>query len=391
MRTGLIFATEEAERQPGVLAATLPFGGMTLIEYQARLLIGAGVTQLLVAVARVTPTLAAAINRIGRRGASVDLVRSAEEAVARAHPLGTILALADGLVTTDAVVAAMALEPADTLLVTPDDDAATAVERVDAGHCWAGVATLSVDRLHDVVRLPREYDFQSTLLRVATQAGAGHVLLPARAIRAGHGVERDAATLEVRSRDVLASLAEARSGWIDRYCFTPLTRLILPLFVRRRVPAVGVLGAGAAIALGGLAAIPWWGAGPAGVVMVVAMVLLSAGSLLGWLRGEDAQARIGEQGIAVLGVLGVLGIAGVQASSVGSGTAAVLGLAGMAATLIGGRVPGPVAPWAASPAIALVLLAPFALGGVTTIGLALIALHGAVSLTMAIETLRRRV
>ncbi len=390
MRTGLIFATEEAERQPGVLAATLPFGGMTLIEYQARLLIGAGVGQLLIAVARVTPALAAAINRIGRRGASVDLVRSAEEAVARAHPQTTIVALADGLVTTDAVVAAMAGEPADTLLVTPDDDRAMAVERVDAGHCWAGVATLSVDRLHDVVRLPREYDFQSTLLRVATQAGAGHVLLPARAIRAGHGIERDAATLEVRSRDVLAALAEARSGWIDRYCFTPLTRLVLPLFVRRRVPAIGVLGTGGALGIGGLAAIPLWGAGPATVLAFLAMLLLSAGSLLGWLRGEDGAARIGEQGIAALGVLAILGVAGVQSLIVGSGTAAVLGAAGVAATLIGMRVPGPRAPWAASPAAALVGLMPFALGGATTVGLALIALHGAASLVMAIETLRRR-
>lgn len=389
MLTGLIFATEEAEHQPGVLAATLPFGGMTLIEYQARLLIAAGSAQLLVAVGRVTPALAAAVNRIGRRGATVDIVRSAEEAKAKAHPLAVIVALADGLVTTDAVVANMALEPADTLLVTPTGDA-TSVERVDSGHCWAGVATLSVDRLEDAARLPREYDFQSTLLRVATQARAKHVLLPAKAARSGHGVERDAGTLEVRSKDVLASLAEQRTGWIDRFVFTPVTRLVLPLLVRRKVPDIAVGIAGGAIGLFGLAAIPFWDAGGATVLLFAAMVLLSAGSLLGWLRGEDGHAALQERGLEVLGVAGILGIGLVQSLIVSAGTAAVLALTGVSVTILTRRIPAPRPPWAATPATALVLLAPFALAGTVTPGLALVAVHAGVTLAHAIEHLRRR-
>ncbi|MEN2748343.1 hypothetical protein [Sphingomonas sp. T9W2] len=389
MLTGLIFATEEAEHQPGVLAATLPFGGMTLIEYQARLLIAAGSAQLLVAVGRVTPALAAAVNRIGRRGATVDIVRSAEEAKAKAHPLAVIVALADGLVTTDAVVANMALEPADTLLVTPTGDA-TSVERVDSGHCWAGVATLSVDRLEDAARLPREYDFQSTLLRVATQARAKHVLLPAKAVRSGHGVERDAGTLEVRSKDVLASLAEQRTGWIDRFVFTPVTRLVLPLLVRRKVPDIAVGIAGGTIGLFGLAAIPFWDAGGATVLLFAAMVLLSAGSLLGWLRGEDGHAALQERGLEVLGVAGILGIGLVQSLIVSAGTAAVLALTGVLATILTRRIPAPRPPWAATPATALVLLAPFALAGTVTPGLALVAVHAGVTLAYAIENLRRR-
>ncbi|WP_242116617.1 hypothetical protein [Sphingomonas lacusdianchii] len=389
MLTGLIFATEEAEHQPGVLAATLPFGGMTLIEYQARLLIAAGSAQLLVAVGRVTPALAAAVNRIGRRGATVDIVRSAEEAKAKAHPLAVIVALADGLVTTDAVVANMALEPVDTLLVTPTGDA-TSVERVDSGHCWAGVATLSVDRLEDAARLPREYDFQSTLLRVATQARAKHVLLPAKAARSGHGVERDAGTLEVRSKDVLASLAEQRTGWIDRFVFTPVTRLVLPLLVRRKVPDIAVGIAGGAIGLFGLAAIPFWDAGGATVLLFAAMVLLSAGSLLGWLRGEDGHAALQERGLEVLGVAGILGIGLVQSLIVSAGTAAVLALTGVLVTILTRRIPAPRPPWAATPATALVLLAPFALAGTVTPGLALVAVHAGVTLAHAIEHLRRR-
>ncbi len=118
MLAGLIFATEDAESHGEGLAATLPFGGMTLVEYQARLLIAAGVTHLLVAVSRVTPALLGSVARVERRGITVDVVRSAEEAAAKAHPLADVIVIADALVTTDTVVTAMAGERADTILVT---------------------------------------------------------------------------------------------------------------------------------------------------------------------------------------------------------------------------------------------------------------------------------
>ena len=101
MLAGLIFATEDAEDRPGALAATLPFGGLTLIEFQARLLVAGGVTQIIVVVARLTPELLGAIARIGRRGASVDVVRGAGEAKEKLHPLARVLVVADGLVTTE--------------------------------------------------------------------------------------------------------------------------------------------------------------------------------------------------------------------------------------------------------------------------------------------------
>ena len=76
---GLIFAVEEAQDRPGTLVASLPFGGMTLLEYQIRLLAGIGAEQVLVAVGKVTPQFLAAIERAGRGRLKVDIVRSAEE------------------------------------------------------------------------------------------------------------------------------------------------------------------------------------------------------------------------------------------------------------------------------------------------------------------------
>ena len=209
-------------------------------------------------------------------------------------------------------------------------------------------------------------------------------------MRSGHGVERDAGTLEVRSKDVLASLAEQRTGWIDRFVFTPVTRLVLPLLVRRKVPDIAVGIAGGVIGLFGLAAIPFWDAGGATVLLFAAMVLLSAGSLLGWLRGEDGHAALQERGLEVLGVAGILGIGLVQSLIVSAGTAAVLALTGVVVTILTRRIPAPRPAWAATAATALVLLAPFALTGTVTIGLALVAVHAGVTLAHAIELLRRQ-
>ena len=55
MLSGLLFAIDDADDRPGRLTATLPFAGVTLIEYQARLLIAAGAAQVIIVVARLTP------------------------------------------------------------------------------------------------------------------------------------------------------------------------------------------------------------------------------------------------------------------------------------------------------------------------------------------------
>ena len=224
MLAALIFATEDADDRPGRLAATLPFGGSTLIEYQARLLVGAGVSQVLVAVQRMTPELLAAINRIGRH-ATTDVVRSAAEASAKVHPIASVLVVADALVTTDAVLALIGGEGGNALLVTSDADAVAGLERVDADSCWAGLARVDARRLAETAALPADYDFQSSLLRAAVQAGAERIRLPPGAARAGVGVERNAAALAERSQRVLASLAGSRASWIDRHVFARLTRL----------------------------------------------------------------------------------------------------------------------------------------------------------------------
>ncbi|WP_343750976.1 hypothetical protein [Sphingomonas japonica] len=390
MLAGLIFATEEADDKPGALAATLPFGGMTLIEYQARLLIACGAGHLMIAVARVTPALLGAVNRIAKRGVAIDIVRSAEEASAKAHPLAAVIVLADGLVTTEAAVRLAAGSAPDTLIVSEDAGSQIAVERVDAGHVWAGIAAIAAQRLADTAALPREYDFQSTLLRVAVQAGAHQVQLPTSARRAGHGVERNSSTLASRSNAVLAALATRRTSWADRFVFTPITRLALPLLVSRGIPPWSVVATGGVVAVGAVAMIllDWTIAGVVGAVAAVAT--LSTGSLLGWLRGDDRLARRQEAAIAIVSALAAIALGAMTARAEMTLTALVLAIALVVTGAIGERARARPAFWWGSPAGYLLLLAVATIAGYPAIGLAIVASYAAATLAAAVEALREK-
>ena len=234
MLAGLLFATADASDRHDTLAATLPIGGVTLIEFQARLLIAAGASQIVVVVSRLTPELLGAINRLSRRGVAVDTVRGPAEAIAKLHPLARVMWLADGLVTTNGVVEAMRDRDDDTLLVAPDGEE---LERIGPGVVWAGVATIDPQRIADVAKLPSDYDFASSLLRVVAQRGAEQLALPEAAVRDGHGIQRDSRALVAKGRAALVAALGTRSNWIDRFLVAPLAELALPPLVARGVPA----------------------------------------------------------------------------------------------------------------------------------------------------------
>lgn len=388
MLAGLIFATEEADDRPDTLSATLPFGGMTLLEYQVRLLVGAGAGQVLVAVQRVTPALLGAISRAARRGVPVDVVRSAAEAVAKVHPLARVLVLADSLVTTDPVIDKMASDTGEAILVTKAGPAA--LERLDAAHCWAGIARVPANRLAELARLPADYDFQSTLLRLVVQAGPDYVQLAPAAARAGHGVERHAEALASRSNAVLAALTERRSSWADRWVFTRFARWALPKIVARNVPAGALPIAGGVLGVGALAAI-WAGWAVIGLpVALLAVAAFSTGGALSVLRGEDARVRLSEQGIMAVAALSVLVLGLVHAIDYGTGTGPALALSLVAALVIAERAVRLHKRWWASPGAVLIVLTPFVAFGQPLLGLAGTLAYVFATLAAAVESAREK-
>ncbi|WP_085811050.1 hypothetical protein [Sphingomonas sp. TZW2008] len=391
MLAGLIFAVQDAEDRPGALAATLPFAGMTVIEYQARLLIDAGASQIVVVVARLTPELLGAVARIGRRGVTIDTVRSAADASARLHPLSHLLVLADGLVTTQTVLAPVVRTPGDVMLVVADGEATAGYERVGGGQAWAGVARLDGRRLAEVAAMPRDYDVQSALLHAAAQAGARRLVLPDDEGRAGHGIERRRDALEARSRAVVSATLAARIGWFDRWMVKPLARLTLPPLMRRHVPTPALASGAALVALGGLGAL-WAGHLTAGLLAALVGVATAAlASSFAWLRDETALARA--LGWLILGVPAAaeLLLGHVLDAETGERTATVLALALAVAGGLGTRAIGEARePWWGDPPGYLLLLAAATILGLPLLGLALTGVYAAVTLGHAIERLRAR-
>ena len=391
MLAGLIFAVQDAEDRPGTLAATLPFAGMTVIEYQARLLIEAGASQIVVAVTRLPPELLGAIARIRRRGVAVDTVRNASEAAACFHPLSHLLVLADGLVTTAAVLGPLACEPGDALLVLPERDAGPGYELIGGGDAWAGVARVDGRRLAEVAAMPRDYDVQSALLHVTAQAGAVRLVLPDDERRAGHGIERRRESLDARSRAVVGATLAARSGWFNRWIVRPLARAALPALMRRHVPT-SALAAGSAV-LGGAAALGlWFGQSAGGLLLALcAVALASVATSFAWLRDEAALARALGGWIAALPAVAALLLAHTVDVMTGELTARVIAVALVVLAALGERAMGAARPlpWGDPPAY-LVVLAAGTLLGMPLLVLVAAALYAAITLALAIEALRAR-
>lgn len=386
MLAGLIFATEDADDRPGTLAATLPFGGLTLIEFQARLLVAAGASQIVLVIARLTPELLGAINRIGRRGASVDAVRTAVEAMEKLHPLSRVLVVADGVMTTGEVVSSLAAETGEALMVTDDQGSGGPFERVGALTAWAGLALLDPKRIAEVAAMPKDYDFQSTLLRVAAQAGPANIRLPAGAAGGAHGIERDSRRLAERGRAILSALAPVPVPWADRFLLAPLARLALPHLVGRSVPSIAVTALGFVLALAGFAALhfAWPLTGLA--LTIVAMIAFAIGVTASALRDETVQLRI-QQGA-------MLGIPALSALLLGGDSAAGLvavGSAIIAAGLVERAGSARIRRrWWASPVAYPMLMLPFVAAGQPLAALIAAGTYAFATLGGAIEAFREK-
>lgn len=390
MLAGLIFAIEEASDRPGTLVATLPFGGMTLLEYQIRLLAGAGAEQVLVAVGKMTPALLAAVNRAGRRELSVEIVRSAEEAAEKMQADARVLVMADGLVTTDPVMDRMGHDGPESLLVTDDADSPAAIERLDMRDCWAGVARISVSQLGQIAQMPEDYDFQSALLRVAAQSGAEHVPLTANWLRSGHAVEHSAEGMAARNTGVLAALTERRIGWADRWVFTRIARMALPELVSRNFPGWGLLVAGGVLALLSFTGIGYNWEGTGLIASLLSAATLATGGAMAALRGEERRARGIEWALFALFGGVALGCGWMERARLDTIAPLLLALVALAAQLLVERAPSRHRRWWASPSAHLLLLTPFALAGLVQFGLAVVALYAFVTLAAAVEGTREK-
>lgn len=385
MLAGLIFTTEDADDRPGTLAGTLPFGGLTLVEFQARLLAAAGATQIILVVSRMTPELLGVIGRIGRRGGLVDAVRTAQDAVAKLHPLARVLIVADGVVTSGDIIQSLATAGHDTLVICDPDD--HRYERVSAKAAWAGLALLDSKRVAEVAAMPRDYDFQSTLLRVAAQAGAEQVRLDPRDAPK-HAIERSAEALIRRGTSTVAALVAKPVRWAERFLLAPLVRLALPPLMARLVSTLVPLALAFALTIAAVVAIVMRHPATGILLAAVALVGASIAAALAWVREETRVAEVASHARPGIVACVVAAIGGCADPVAGAALAGALVVAG--ALLERAALPALMRRWWASPTAYLVILFPLVLIGWPLVGLAMAALYGAGTLAAAIEAFRQK-
>ncbi len=280
----LIAAYHESGEQ-GVLRATLPLAGRTLVERQVRLAAAAGANPVILVVERMPATLTAALDRLRRDQLPLVVARSVEEAAAAIDPFERLLLIADGAIADPSQIGLLVADPDESVLTVPDSSFGEAHERIDSNRRWAGLAMMKGAVLRETAGMLRDWDLQSTLLRRALQGGArlqdssGPVAILDRS--------SDLAGLE---RQILAA-ASASAGNLAGRMLAPLERLGASLLLSGPLsPLMVGLGAALATALGALAFLQGW-FWPGLILLLAATPLEGVARRLAQLRMQDDQRQ----------------------------------------------------------------------------------------------------
>lgn len=372
---GLIVANEEAENC-ALLRAELPVAGQTLMEAQARLLAGAGVSPIVVIAEQLTPALAAGAERLRREGLAIERARDAADAVARMGD-GPALLLSDGLVTDMAALERLLAAPAPAIVTVPNQPEYGDHELIDPEARWAGLLLADAELLRGTAAMLGDWDLQSTLLRNAVRAGAVRLSLPAGEAAPLLAPVFDIEGAYLAERAISARAVRRPAGLADRWLFAPLARLAAPRAMQAMLDPQWFRGGSvAATTLAAGAFLLGWPATGLGL-------LLAAGPLdalgrhlaaLGRRNRRDHRrwslARIG------LSAAALLALAWHLTRATGDGAPLVLALATLAFLAAGTTHqrwvarPADAPLWLAETDNLIWLLLPFALGGWWAAGLA---------------------
>ncbi len=382
------------EDDAGGLRALLPLAGHTLIEYQARCLAALGAAPLLVLVERVPVALNEAFERLRGEGIAVIVVSDGAEAASRFEAGSDVILLADGIAPDigdverlgepDAASSAPVREPI--ILTVADDEAHQRFERIDGSHRWAGLARLPASLVGATAAMIGDWDFQSTLLRRAVQAGAR--LVPAAAGDGAGPIIAEGDTMAGYERRLLLASRGARSDWVSRFVLPLAEELATERLMETRLRPEWLVRAALALTLGAALALTrgWLWQGLVALLLATPLDLVARRIALLRLRPLRA-SFVAQRALWPAGGLALLALGWFEARHGGGWGAALAALAAAAfaeAMRIERRsTEPPGAIWLFSRRAAIWAAIPFALGGWWNAYLALLALYAAVSFFLA--------
>jgi len=375
----LIAAYHEADEPGGRLRATLPLGGRTLLERQARLAASAGADPVVVSVERVPADLLAAVDRLRGQGINVVLARSAAEAADAVQAEDRLLLVADGLVAADQHIWRLLGIDGYSLLTVPDVRVDDRFERIDAHSRWGGLAVVDGALLHRTAEMLCDWDLQSTLLRRAVQSGARQVSVRGEEADEQITVAESADDLAAAEDRLVRGAAARRHDWVSAYLLAPVEAAASAALVPQPVSPGGVrVGAAllaflAAVAFGG----HWLGFGMA--LILLAGFTEGVGERLGALRLQDEDEESWwAYLLPILSAAALVALAYALAPERGWGCVALAGTIlafAVALRIETGRAPPAGRRWLAEHKGMAWLLLPFAVLGLWGSGLTALAVY----------------
>lgn len=262
--------------------AALGVAGIASVHRQIRQCRRAGAVRVVVMVERVTPRLAAALDRARREFDGLDVVHGGDGVRGAIKEEDSVLSLDEGLVADERAFAAVAAAPGDVALAiwSEADTRPISAERIASDRFFAGIGRFPGRLVRTVAGRLGDWDMQATLVRSALGEGT-HTPVEVAKIPAYCPSRRrevplqwvravDAASAEAATKEALAAAQKGILDWPARFIHPPvenlLTRLLLPTTLTPNMISVGVfllgLAAMAAFALGHL----WAGLGLALVI-----------------------------------------------------------------------------------------------------------------------------
>jgi hypothetical protein len=241
--------------------ALLDFGGQSLIEYQARLALGAGAEKLLIYTDAGRVDTLSALQHVADHvgddsGCPVILVQDMTELARAIAPEDHVLLLGEGLIVPSEALDALMQGDGEAVLTVPSVSSTANFERLDATTMWGGALSASGGRLLSTLDMLGDWDLVLTLLRRAVQDGVDRVMLSADLVTQGRlAFLRDQASADL-SLDALSHHAPedpVAKGALAAL-LAPVSRTLVREFMHRqiepsRIGLISLLVAIAALAL----------------------------------------------------------------------------------------------------------------------------------------------
>lgn len=310
MRLAAIICATAPSAEPGLVPrGQLAFAGQSLLEYQARQARDAGAERVLILVEAVAPSLSRAVDNLHADGVTVQLIRDMASLMRDAPRDCDMLLFADGAISQQPHVDALAASAGNAVLVAEDAAASAHFERIDGMHRWVGLARITPDVLFGTLDLIGDWDVPSTLLRAALQVGAKRIAVPAQDVVEGRValVDRQE-TADLVALALLAPVGKQKDeeAGVEHYLLRPLADLFAARLVRMQSSSLRLRFVGGGVALVGMLALyPGWK--PLALVFFLAALTINlvADRLAAMARRSygDGWAALAPVGLVLLGIV----------------------------------------------------------------------------------------